>query len=177
MYSAKEITVTAMYSALMIGVQLALSPVLGIELVTFMLAVFSVAFGVKRGITVAVTFSVLRCLIFGFFPAVVVLYLIYYPLFATVFGLMKKVKRGAYPLFCLTAAALTACFTLLDDLITPLMLGITSSGAWKAYFLASLPVMLTQTASAAISSAVLYYPVKRVLDKSAISLFGSSPAF
>ena len=56
----------AMCVALLIGGQMALSGVSGIEIVTVMLLCFCFHYGVRHGIAVATTFSLLRCFFFGF---------------------------------------------------------------------------------------------------------------
>ena len=81
----KNVAITAVFTALLLGAQYALWFVKGVELVTLLLLVFSYRFGVKCGVLSAVAFSLLRCFLFGFFPSVILLYLIYYPLFAALF--------------------------------------------------------------------------------------------
>ena len=73
-------------TGLLIAVQYALFFVNGVELVTVMLLAWSYRTGPVRASAVAISFSLIRCLFFGFFPAVVVLYLIYYTAFAIFFG-------------------------------------------------------------------------------------------
>ena len=87
------VAVVAVFSALLLGAQYALWFVKGVEVVTVLLLVFSYRFGVRCGVLSAVAFSLLRCLLFGFFPNVVLLYLIYYPLFAACFGLLGNALR------------------------------------------------------------------------------------
>lgn len=83
---AKDIAYVAVMCALLIGGQYVFSFVAGVEIVTLLFVCFSCAFGVRRGVLCAVAFSLLRCFIFGFYPSVVVLYLVYYPLLAAIFG-------------------------------------------------------------------------------------------
>lgn len=117
---ARQIAAIAVQAALLIGGQLALSPVAGVEVVTVLLLTFSWAFGPRAGALAAAAFSLLRCFIFGFYPSVIVLYLIYYPLFAAVFGLLGRVKPQSYsrlPLWAVFAvnavlAAVAVCCAL-----------------------------------------------------------------
>lgn len=162
--SAKEVAYVAVMSALLIAVQTALAPVVGVELVTALFLPFCTVFGARRGCMVALCFSLLRCLLWGFAVNVVVLYLVYYTLFALLFGGAGRALRGVRPavrLACMAAAAacITACFTLLDDLISPLILGLR----FAPYFYASLAVLAVQPAFAAVSTAVLYLPLERTL--------------
>lgn len=159
----KEITISALFTALLIAVQVALSFISGIELVSVLLLTFSYYFGVRRGITVASAFSILRCLIFGFFPSILILYLIYYNLFALCFGLIgKSFKRNlsVKKIAVLVAVAIifTICFTLLDDVITPLFYGYSTDSAY-AYFIASFYALIPHTVCVALTVALLTFPL------------------
>ena len=173
MKPTKFIAVTALYTALLLAVQFALSGVGGIELVTVFFLSFCFCAGIKAGITVAVCFSLLRCFIFGFYPAVIILYLIYYSLFALFFGFLGK-KFGTDTGFwkfiavIVLGTAFTACFSLLDDIITPLFFGFTKKAA-LLYFYSSLPFMLSQSVCAAISIGLLFLPLVKVLSIAKIS--------
>ncbi|MGN0823134.1 MAG: hypothetical protein ACI4NG_05110 [Candidatus Gallimonas sp.] len=90
--SALEISYLALMTALLLGGQFALSMVAGVEVVTVLLLTFSYSFGWKRGMIVATAFSLLRCFLFGFFPYVVVLYLLYFNVFAFLFGMLGRSK-------------------------------------------------------------------------------------
>ena len=123
MRTAKFIAVTALFTALLIAAQFALSGVAGVELVTVLLLSFSFATGIRYGVTGAACFSLLRCFLFGFYPTVIILYLIYYPSFALFFGFLgnkskRKITPALFVAVVIFAAAFTACFSLLDDVIT-----------------------------------------------------------
>ncbi len=162
--SAKELTVLSVFVALTIAAQLVFSTIPGVEVVTVLFVTFCYAFGVSRGMIVATAFSLLRCLLFGFFPNVVILYLIYYNLLALTFGLLgrtKFVKNGVrFVLFVGGACLCTVAFIAIDNLVTPLFYGYAVV-AWKAYALASLPFLLPQTVCTAITVSLLFYPLER----------------
>ena len=101
---AKEIAAVAVMCALLIGGQLVLSSVSGVEVVTVLLLSFSFTFGRRAGVLAAIAFSILRCFLWGFFPSVILLYLIYYPLFALAFGALGGVKQETYEKFPVYAA-------------------------------------------------------------------------
>lgn len=160
---AKEITLVATFTALLLGGQLVLSGVAGIEIVTVLFLSFCYTFGVRRGLLVAISFSLLRCLLFGFFPTVVVLYLVYYPLFAIFAGLLGNVFRHKmnwriHVTLIVYAVVMTGCFTLIDDLITPWMMGYTAKAA-RLYFYASLTAMIPQTVCALATVGLLLRPL------------------
>lgn len=240
--AAKSAAYCAVACALLIAGQVALGFIAGVEIVTVLLLCFSVKLGVRRGVIIAVAFSLLRCFIWGFYPTVIVLYIIYYPLFALIFGCLGKieddymrsapisvcvtvnavsicvatvaaylalgniikisrvylitfktllwvifglcaaafvmfnilyiaVRRGKADgkyirlfLFTAIASVCTICFSLLDDVISPLMLGMTADGA-LAYFYASFTAMLPQTVCTIVTVFTLYYPITLAMEK------------
>lgn len=88
--STRNIAICAVMAALLIVIQFALSFVSGIELVTVILLCFCYTVGITCGLITATAFSLLRCMLFGFTPNVIILYLVYYNLFALLFGGMKN---------------------------------------------------------------------------------------
>ena len=168
MKSAKEIIIPAVFTAMLIGAQLVLSGVAGVEIVTVLLLTFTYVFGLKQGLIVANAFSLLRCLLFGFFINVVALYLVYYNLFVIVIGVLSGAFKKEYSikvhvLLTVVAVGLTACFTLLDVFITPLIYSY-SAYATKIYFTASLPVMISQMICALATVAGLFFPLYKALQ-------------
>lgn len=165
---AKEITLVSLFTALLIGGQLVLSQVAGVEIVTVLFLSFAYYFGAKRGLIVATLFSIFRCFIFGFFPTALILYLVYYNLVALVFGMLgfffhRAMNNKIHIILLFCSLIMTACFTLLDDLITPLFYGF-SREVMLGYFYASLPVMLTQLISTIITVALLLRPLYKVYN-------------
>ena len=162
--TGKGCVYVAFFVALTIATQLGLSALPGVEVVTVLFVVFSFSFGVKFGMLAATAFSLIRQLVFGFFPNVLVLYLVYYNLLALLFGTLgKRVKNPTRSLWWLVVVAClcTASFTLLDDLITPLWYSYTPK-ATRAYFIASFAVMLPQVICTAVSVGVLFLPLRKV---------------
>lgn len=148
MSSAKKIILSGVFTALLIGGQLALSGISGIEVVTVLLLTFVYRYGIGQGVFVANAFSLLRCFIFGFMPNVMVLYLIYYNIFVLVFGVVGKVFKHEYSIkkhivVVFIAIIMTAMFTMTDNVLTPLMYGFTANAA-RAYFVASLYTVIPQ---------------------------------
>ena len=229
--AARSAAVCAVMTALLIAVQYALGFVPGVELVTVFLLCFCVAYGAACGMLTATAFSLLRCILFGFYPNVAALYLVYFNAFALLFGmigrrekpiavwvcpllllplaagcavgaalglpvsvlyrarlsamlwalfgvlaavlalylLLTAVRRGAAGREAAALAALaalcTVCFTLLDDVFTPLFYGYTPSAA-LAYFYTGFFAMVPQTLCAAVSVLCLYPPLVRVMRAS-----------
>ena len=162
--SGKECAYLAVFVALVIAGQLAFSAVPGVEIVTVLFVSYAFVFGVRRGMIAATAFALLRQLLFGFSPTVLVLYLVYFNGLTAVFGALGRVVKK--PLLALwwiviVACVCTACFTMMDNLITPIWYGFSERAA-KVYFMASLPIMLPQIICTALSVGVIFLPLQRV---------------
>ena len=164
--SAKEIAYIAVYCALLIGGQLLFSALPGVELVTLLLVCFAFVFGVVRGCVCATAFSLLRQLIFGFFPTVLILYLVYYNLLCLCFGWLGKRWQGKEKRrlvwLVLIACVGTVLFNLMDVLLSTLWYGYTPKGA-QAYFVASWSFTLPQVACNAVMVGLCFLPLVKGL--------------
>lgn len=160
MDTAKKIILPSVFTAVLIGGQFVLSGISGIEVVTVLLLTFSYKFGVKQGLLVANAFSLLRCFIFGFMLNVLILYIVYYNLFVITFALMgnafqKKYTFKKHILVIIVAVIMTILFTLLDNIITPLLYSFSPNVA-KAYFITSLYTLVPQIICTFVSILVLF---------------------
>ena len=164
-HTAKECAFFAVFVAVVIAVQMVFSFVPGVELVTVLFVSYAFVMGSKRGVLAATAFSLLRQFVFGFFPTVLVLYLVYYNLLALGFGLLgKRIQKPIknLPLIVGLACVGTVIFTLTDNILTPIWYGY-GARATKAYFLASIPFMIPQVICTAVSVASLFLPIWKVL--------------
>lgn len=162
--ASKECAYVAVFAALLIAAQLCLAFLPGVEIVTVLFIAYSFTFGVRRGVLSAVAFSILRQLVFGFFPIVLMLYLIYYPLLALLFGFLGgRVKKPTHSLWWMTVLAClcTVCFTMLDNVLTVLWYSSTKEAA-KAYFISSLSVLMPHVLCTALTVTLLFLPLERV---------------
>ena len=109
-----QLAFCAVMTALLIAVQYVLGFVSGIELVTVLFLSFCYVFGVQCGLLTGAAFSLLRCLLFGFMPNVILLYLVYYSLFALIFGFLGKghISIRLCPVLLAVLAAASAYFAL-----------------------------------------------------------------
>ncbi len=161
----KECAYLAVFVALVIAMQLCLAFLPGVEVVTLLFVAYAFVFGGQRGMLAATAFSILRQLVFGFFPLVLILYLVYYNLLTLLFGwLGKRVKNPIKALWLLTVIAClcTVCFSLFDAILTPVWFGYTWN-ATKAYFIASLSFMLPQVVCTVVTIGVLFLPLRSAL--------------
>lgn len=157
----RECAYIAVFVSLLIAAQFCFSALLGVELITVLFVAYAFVFGWERGVLSAVVFSLLRQLVFGFFPQVLCLYLIYYPLLTLCFGLLGKREnstKGRLVLLTLFACLGTLAFSLLDLGLAALWLGLQGE-AFKVYATASLPVALTQLVCTAITVGSLFLPL------------------
>lgn len=166
--SAKEIALSGITVAFLIGGQMALSAVSGVEIVTAIFAVYCFVFGVLNGVIVATAFSLIRCFVFGFFPQVILLYLIYYNLFAVALGVLGRVikdKNGFIKIFLLTAVSVifTILFTVIDNLLNVVLFSLSLSAA-KIYFAQSIPVVIRQVICVIVTVPLFFYPLVKVFE-------------
>lgn len=169
MNSAKKIILPGVFTALLIGGQLALSGISGIEVVTVLLLTFVYKYGIVQGLLVANSFTLLRCFIFGFMPNVILLYLIYYNIFIFVFGFIGKLFRHEYSIkkhimVVIVAVVMTVFFTITDNVLTPLMYGFTENAS-KAYFVASFYTVIPQIICTFATVLIIFPGLLRLLKE------------
>ena len=157
----------AVFVVAVIAGQTVFSAIPGVEIVTVLFVAYSFSAGWKKGMLAATAFSLLRQIIFGFFPTVLILYLVYYNLLALSFGLLgKKIIKPikALPLIVLIACLGTVLFSMIDNVLTPIWYGY-GTRATRAYFLASLPFMIPQVICTAVSVACLFLPLWKIFKR------------
>ena len=163
MKSIHNITLIGMFVALLIASQYVLSFVSGVEIVTVLLLCISYVFGKSKGVIVATAFSLIRCFVFGFNINVIILYLVYYNFFAWYFGLLGTKTKNVF-VITLSAVLFTLLFTMLDNIISPLILGFNKK-AFLAYMFSSLYTMVPHLVCTAVTVILLFNPLTRVLHK------------
>lgn len=164
--SGKECAYLAVFVALVIAAQLMLAAVPGVEVVTLLFVCYSFVFGVRRGVIAATAFTLLRQLVFSFSPTAFILYIVYFNGLAALFGwLGHVVKKPTVSLWwlVLVACACTACFSLMDGIITPIWYAF-SKRATEAYFMATLPFMIPQIICTALSVGILFLPLQKAFS-------------
>jgi hypothetical protein len=164
--TGKECAYAAIFVALILAAQLALSAVPGVEVVTLLFVVYAFTMGAARGMICATAFSLIRQLVFGFYPTVLILYLIYYNFLCVVFGFLGKCIQNPFKQLWLLVGVACICtmlFTVMDCMIT-LLWNPMSERAAELYFKASLSVMLPQIVCTALTVGVLFLPLKKVLS-------------
>ena len=164
--SAKECAYLALFVALQIAAQLLFSALPGVEIVTLLFISYSFVFGVRRGVLAATAFALLRQAVFGVYPTVLVLYLVYYNGLCALFGgLGHAVKKPLFALWWLVivAALCTAVFSMMDNLLTPLWYGYPKE-VLRTYFFASFSFMIPQVVCTAITMSALFLPLQKTFS-------------
>lgn len=173
--SAKELAVIAVFVALLLGGQTLFSALPSVEVVTLLVVTFAFSFGVSRGALAVTAFALLRNFIFGLFPNVLVLYLLYYNLLVCVFGLLGKLRKKGWKnwqtflIVLPTACVCTAAFTAFDNVITPVFFHFNKT-AWRGYALASISVMIPQIVCTFLSVGALFLPLQKAFSLAAKGL-------
>lgn len=156
----RDITTTAVFVAILIVSQVALSAINGIELITVLLASFVFCYGFRLGFSTVNSFILIRCAIYGFYPSVMLLYITYYNLFALVVGFIgsksrHKLARKSFAASLIAIIVLVLMFTVLDDIITPLYYSLN----WvmtKSYWMMSLTAVIPQEICAILTMIFLF---------------------
>ena len=164
--SAKEVAQIAVMVALLLGGQLALSSVGGVEVVTILLLAYCYVFGWQRGTIVALAFVLLRNFVFGLHLPALVLYAIYYPSFALFWGSIGKKIKSVWALVAV-ACICTIIFTCLDNVIQPIFNFFSPYVKWNCratwlYITASIPFALVQTLCTFFSVLLLFKPITKI---------------
>ena len=165
--TAKDCALLAVFVSVVIVAQVCLSVLAGVEVVTVLFVAYSYASGWKKATFAATAFTLVRQIIFGFFPTVLILYLIYYNLLAVTFGVLGQKlpeTKGRGWLITAIACVGTVCFTMLDNVLTPLWYGY-SARATQLYFTASLSVLIPQVVCTAVSVSCLFSPLFRIFKR------------
>lgn len=163
LHSTKECVYIATFVGITIALQFATSFLPNVELVSVLFISYAFVMGAARGAVAATAFTLLRQLVFGFYPTVFILYLVYYNLLAVGFGLLGKrlkITKKDLLIVLLFACVCTPLFSLLDCVITPLWYAYTAKAA-KAYFIATLPVCATHIVCVGVSVFLLFLPLSK----------------
>ncbi len=143
MRPSQQIALSAVMCALLLVAQFVLSFVPGVEIVTALLLSFCVVFGWKCGMLAATSFSLLRCFLFGFYPNVILLYLIYFNLFALFFGTAgRRIAAWVCPALLVPVAAGALAVALAQIPLSASLLPGLRGAAWALFAVACALLLL-----------------------------------
>ena len=154
----KDITVTAIASAVLIAVQVSLSLIPNVELVTLLVILYTLYLG-KKTLFVIYIFAVVQGFIYGFH----IWWLTYLYVWTLLYFVVQAVKTGRSVLFWSAAAAVYGLFFgVLTSVPYFLTLG-TIGGI--AHILAGIPFDLVHCAGNFFTVLVLFPPLDAVFKK------------
>ncbi|MVB13037.1 hypothetical protein CAFE_37900 [Caprobacter fermentans] len=159
----RDIALIGVWAALTFGVKLVLAPVIGVELVSLLLAVFTVVAGFGRGIAAALVFTSITVLESAYYGAGdwIVLYYINWPLLTVLTRVFLKKGSGE-----LRAAVLLGLFGLLFDLPSGgIKLVLFGPVYALTYLISGIPFDLAHGASNFITALFLFRPLADRLDR------------
>lgn len=154
----RELTALGVFAALLIALQIGLSFLPNIELVSLMIILMTCKFGKKSLLAVAV-FILVEGLIYGFH----IWWINYLYIWPLLVGSVLLLKKIAHPFLWSIVAGL---FGLLFGTLCSIPYFITGGlGAGFGYIIAGIPFDLIHCLSNFILVALLYKPLSRTLDK------------
>ncbi len=157
MRKTKYIVLLAMCSALLLVVQMMLSFLPNVELVTLLLFIYCERFGLRFAITSSLIFSTLMGIVWGFGSWIILYYVVWTLLVSLMAIAQKKLKNDDHIAFFL--AFLGLLFGLLSSLF--MMFMYQSATFALAYFLNGIMFDLVHAFSNYILALVLYNKVSQ----------------
>ncbi len=156
----KDITTVAILSASLTAGKLALSAVPNIEIVSFLLVIFTVVFGVRKTLLTALIFTTTEMLIYGFGIWILGYYLIW-PTLIVMTALLKPFLKSEYG-YAVLSGLFGLLFGLLFALFESLFYGI---GYGITYWIRGIPFDLLHGGSNFVVMLVLFRPITRSVLK------------
>lgn len=161
--TVRDITLIGVWAALTFGVKLVLAPVIGVELVSLLLAVFTVVMGFGRGLAAALVFTTLTVLESAYYGAGdwIVLYYINWPLLAVLTHIFLKKNSKE-----LRAAVLLGLFGLLFDFPSGgIKLVLFGPVYALTYLISGIPFDLAHGTANFVTTLFLYRPLTGRLER------------
>ncbi|MFW6036065.1 MAG: hypothetical protein ACOCRZ_07405 [Halothermotrichaceae bacterium] len=156
----KDVALIGILSATLTAGKLALSYLPNIEIVTLLLIVYTVIFGLKRSIMASVIFSTTEVLIYGFSTWLLGYYIIW-SLLIIITAFIQKTVKSEYGY-----AALAAIFGLFYGLFFAVVESFFYGTAYGiSYWIRGIPFDIIHCASNFILVILLYKPLYNVLTK------------
>lgn len=161
--AVRDIALIGVWAALTFGVKLALAPVVGVELVSLLLAVFTVVMGLGRGVSAALTFTTITVFESAYYGPGdwILLYYINWPLLTVLSYFILRKDSGD-----LRAAVLLGLFGLLFDLPSAgIKLVLFGPVYALTYLISGIPFDLAHGAANFLTALFLFRPLVRGLGR------------
>lgn len=138
-FSTKDIIIIALFAAILTAGKLALMAVPNVEIVTLLIMLYAVTFGLKISLPTTIIFCLMEAMIFGF-NTWLITYFIYWPLLAVATFLASKIKNQRNILY----AIFGGLFTILFGVISSAIDAIISSNVAKINFFVMFSIVYTR---------------------------------
>jgi energy-coupling factor transport system substrate-specific component len=159
----RDIALVAVWAALTFASKLVLAPIANVELVSLLLAVFTVVMGLERGVCAALVFATLTVFESTCYGAGdwIVLYYINWPLLTLLAKMFLRKTSGE-----IRAAVLLGLFGLLFDVPSAGIKLVLFGPAYAAtYFVSGIPFDVMHGAANFVTALFLYRPLVQRLEK------------
>lgn len=155
-----QITLTAVYAAMVFALQVVLGPIPNVELVTFMISFAAIVFPWRMSVSITLCFSVLEVLFYGY-GQWVLLYLLIWPTLCIVTLLCKKAILKHWWIFIIINALFGFLFGTVDATLFYLVTGFNFP-ATIAYWLRGFVFDGIHGISNTAIATLLYLPVYNI---------------
>ncbi len=155
----KDITLIAILSASLTAGKLVLSVVPNVEIVTFLLIVFTVLFGLKRAMMTAVVFVTTEIFIYGFGTWILGYYILW-PTLIVITTILHKRFESEY-VFAGLASVFGFTFGLFFALFESIFYGIAYA---IPYWISGIPFDIVHGVSNFIIVLILYKPLTKTIS-------------
>ena len=164
----KKIVLIGIFAALLTGGKMAIAVIPNVEIVTILLSIYTIVFGLSVALPVAIIFVTVEILIFGFAPWVIAYY-IYWPLLVVIMWLFKRLFKDKNIVYIITAILLTAFFGVLTSFVDTLFLAGSADtnffAVFAAIYLRGIWFYVTHIVANAIIFSLLLIPLKALAIK------------
>lgn len=175
-YHVKKIVLIGLLAATVTGGKLALSAIPNVEIVTLLIILYTVVFGLTVSLPVTIVFVSAEMLIYGI-NTWVISYYIYWCALALVAAGVKLIFKEKLLPYVITTAVMTAFFGVLTTFVDSLfMIGASSQGFFESFsiiYLRGAIYFVIHIVSNTIVVALLFLPLKTVLFKLKRAYFGA----
>lgn len=150
---AKEIAYAGVLSAVLIAGKFALSFLPNVEMVSAIIILATIYFGIKISLPAVLVFCLIDTVIYGFYPIAFCQYLFHFPLLCVITYFVSKNSKELLPFIVLSFA-----FSILFWLETPILNVIFKFSLFLPTLISGIPFFVAQTISSIAFLIALYKP-------------------